>query len=157
MIDRHWLLSVNSSGEGWAAWTDVLDRHGALRLVMSHLGLPPKVGEPIDGATARAAMRHQTELANYAEVHVKLSGFYALTEPSYDYPHQLAWPYAEVLIEAFGVERLLWASDYTPCLNHHTFAQTLGLLSKMPFLDQGHREAIAGGSLLRLLREARPA
>ena len=82
---------------------------------------------------------------------VKLSGFYALTEPWYDYPHELAWPYVEVLIEAFGVERLLWASDFSPHLNYQTFPQTLGLLWKMPFLGDGDRDRIAGENLLELL------
>jgi predicted TIM-barrel fold metal-dependent hydrolase len=154
MVANQWLLSVNSSGEAWSAWTDVLDRHDQLRLVMSHLGLPPKVSAPIDVETAGAAMVHQVSLAEYPEVRVKLSGFYALTEPSHDYPHELAWPYVEVLTGAFGAERLLWASDYTPCLNHHTFVQTLGMFAKMPFLGAEDREAITGGNLLQLLQEA---
>jgi len=154
MVANRWLLSVNSSGEAWSAWTDVLERHQQLRLVMSHLGLPTKVSEPIDLGAARAAMVHQVGLAQYPQVRVKLSGFYALTEPSYDYPHELAWPYVEALMEAFGVERLLWASDYTPCLNHHTFVQTLHLFDGMPFLGPDDRERITGGNLLQLLQES---
>lgn len=154
MVRRQWLLSVNSSGQTWSVWPEVLDRHGSLRLVLSHLGLPPKVTEPIDLETARGALRHQAALARFPAVCVKLSGFYALTEPAYDYPHELAWPYVQVLAETFGVDRLLWASDYTPCLNHQTFAQTLGLLWKMPFLGEPERQQIAGGNLLRLLGAA---
>lgn len=154
MTERRWLLSVNSSGETWTVWPEVLERHNSLRLVMSHLGLPPKASEPIDRATAQAGLQNQTALARFPEVCVKLSGFYALTEPSYDYPHEMAWPYVEALIESFGVERLLWGSDFTPSLNHHTFPQTLGLLWKMPFLDDSRRDQIAGGNLLRRLEEA---
>ncbi len=154
MIAHQWVLSVNSSGEGWSAWTDILDRHDQLRLLMSHLGLPPKVAESIDAATARETTIHQTRLASYPQVRVKLSGFYALTEPSFDYPHELAWPYVEVLKEHFGVERLLWASDYTPCLNHHTVPQTLHLFDKMPFMSASDCEAIKGGNLLQLLQQA---
>jgi len=154
MIEHGWVLSVNASGEAWSAWTDILDRHEQLRLLLSHLGLPPKATGPIDAATARAAMIHQTGLAKYPQVAVKLSGFYALTEPSYDYPHELAWPYVKVLLKVFGVERLLWASDYTPCLNHHTVPQTLHLFDKMPFLSAGDCEAITGGNLLKLLQQA---
>jgi predicted TIM-barrel fold metal-dependent hydrolase len=153
MVERRWLLSVNSSGDTWSAWPAVLERHPNLRLVMSHLGLPPKVTSTIDPATARQAMRHQTALARFPAVRVKLSGFYALTEPSFDYPHELAWPYAQVLVDDFGVDRLLWASDNTPCLHHQTFPQTLGLLWKVPFLEESDRERIAGGNLLALLGE----
>ena len=84
---------------------------------------------------------------------MKLSGFYALTEPSFDHPYELAWPLVEALIGAFGVERLLFASDYAPCLNHQTYPQTLGLFWKMPFLSDGDRDRITGENLLTLLRE----
>ncbi|MFH1567509.1 MAG: amidohydrolase family protein, partial [Gemmatimonadota bacterium] len=145
---HQWLLSVNSNGAGWPAWVGVLERHPELRLVLSHLGLPAKVTAPIDGAAARAALAPQIRLAQFPQVRVKLSGFYALTEPSHDYPHALAWPYVEALAGAFGTGRLLWGSDYTPCLNHHTFVQTLGIFAKMPFLSGAEREAIGGGNLL---------
>ena len=54
----------------------------------------------------------------------------------------------------FGVERLLFASDYAPCLNLKTYPQTLELLWKMPFLSDDDRDRIAGGNLMALLQEA---
>ena len=122
---------------------------------MSHLGLPDKVSEPIDQARARERLKHVIALACYPQVRVKLSGFYAMTELLYDHPYELAWPLVEALIEAFGVERLLFASDYAPCLNHQTYPQTLGLFWKMSFLSDGDRDRIAGGNLLALLKEAK--
>lgn len=65
-------------------------------------------------------------------MHVKLSGYYALTDPGYDYPHDAAWPYTEVLADSFGTRRLLWASDFSPCLDSVTFAQAFGLFVAMP-------------------------
>jgi hypothetical protein len=44
------------------------------------------------------AMRQVTDLAMYPGVRVKLSGFYALTLPGHDFPHQAAWPYVEQLV-----------------------------------------------------------
>ena len=154
LTDNRWLLSVNSKGEAWQVWQDVLGHHQQLRLVMSHLGLPDRVAEPIAAAAARDRLVHVLALARFPQVHVKLSGFYAMTEPGHDYPHELAWPYVEALIEAFGVERLLFASDYAPCLNFQTYPQTLELLWKMPFLSDDDRDRIAGGNLLALLQEA---
>ena len=151
MTTHRWLLSVNSKGESWSVFKRVLDRFEDLRLLISHLGLPPEVAAPIDGDQARQGLAHQLTLAAYPEVRVKLSGFYALTAPSYDYPHELAWPYVEAAKEAFGAQRLLWASDYAPCLDHQTFPQTLGLFWKMPFLSEPDRDRIAGGNLLDLL------
>ena len=91
------------------------------------------------------------ELARFGGVCVKLSGFYALTVPGYDYPHRNAWPYVAALVESYGVDRLLWGSDFSPSLEHVSFPQTIGLLGQMPFLTDKDRVQIEGKNLLRLL------
>ena len=48
------------------------------------------------------------DLARHARVHVKLSGFWALGGGQ---PHFDLLPQMESLREAFGVDRLIWASD----------------------------------------------
>ncbi len=154
MIAQQWILSVNWRGDAWDVWQEVLGRHHELRLIISHLGLPDKVSGPIDQAQARDRLKAVIALARFPQVCVKLSGFYAITELSYDHPYELAWPLVEALIEAFGVGRLLFASDYTPCLNHQTYSQTLGLFWKMPFLSDGDRDLIAGKNLMALLKGA---
>jgi L-fuconolactonase len=151
LAQRRWLISVNSRGERWAAWTPILERHPSLRLLVSHLGLPPAVERAPDAPAARAALGAVLDLARVAVVLVQLSGFYALTSPGYDYPHQAAWPYVTALLEAFGVERLLWGSDFSPCLEWLSFPQTLGLLAHMPFLSDTDRQRIEGENLLALL------
>ena len=154
LTTHRWLISVNSKGDDILAWLPVLERHGDLRVVISHLGLPPKVSQPPDAATAKRNMAKVTELAAFDQTRVKLSGFYAVTEPRYEYPHTAAWPYVEALLGAFGAERLLWASDFSPCLDSLTFPQTYGLFTAMPFLTDTDRECIEGGNLLALLGEA---
>ena len=154
LASRRWLVSVNSKGDDWNAWQEVLTRHPELRLVVSHLGLPPKQAEAPDASGAREAMASVLALAGFPHTQVKLSGFYALTDPGHDYPHRAAWPYVEALLDAYGVERLLWASDYSPCLDCLTFPQTYDLFSKMPFLNDADRERIEGANLLALLDEA---
>ncbi len=153
LASRRWLVSVNSKGDDWNAWQDVLGRHPELRLVVSHLGLPPRQAEAPGPGQARTAMASVLALAEFPQARVKLSGFYALTDPGHDYPHRAAWPYVEVLLDAYGVERLLWASDYSPCLDCVTFPQTYDLFSKMPFLSDEDRTRIEGSNLLTLLEE----
>ena len=154
LVSKRWLVSVNSKGDDWYAWQEVLRRHPELRLAVSHLGLPPKQAEAPGASGAREAMASVLALAGFPHTQVKLSGFYALTDPGHDYPHRAAWPYVEALLDAYGVERLLWASDYSPCLDCLTFPQTYDLFSKMPFLNDADRERIEGANLLALLDEA---
>ena len=92
-------------------------------------------------------------LARFPGVCVELSGFYALTVPGYDYPHRNAWPYEAALIESFGVQRLLWGSDFIPSLEVVSFPQTIGLLAQMPFLTDKDRQQIEGTNLFRILGE----
>jgi L-fuconolactonase len=153
LAQQRWLVSVNSRGEHWAAWLPVLERQPDLRLLVSHLGLPPAVSTAPPEATARQVLQEVLALARYSGVHVKLSGFYALTQPGYDYPHQAAWPYVEVLLAAFGSTRLLWGSDFSPSLEWLSFPQTFGLFEAMPFLSDSDLKRIEGGNLLALLAE----
>jgi predicted TIM-barrel fold metal-dependent hydrolase len=148
---KHWLVSVNSTGEHWTAWVPILERHPELTLLVSHLGLPNPVTDAPDMTTARHELATVCSLAHYAGVHVKLSGFYALTKPGYGYPHRAAWPYVEVLLEAFGSSRLLWGSDYSPSLEWVSFPQTYALLDDMPLLNEADRRRIEGENLLALL------
>jgi predicted TIM-barrel fold metal-dependent hydrolase len=155
LVQQHWLMSVNSRGEHWAAWLPVLERQPELRLLVSHLGLPPAVSTAPDEAASRRALKDVLALARFPGVHVKLSGFYALTQPGYDYPHRAAWPYVEALLAAFGSTRLLWGSDFSPSLEWLSFPQTFGLFQAMPFLNDADRERIEGGNLLALLAEVK--
>ena len=151
--ERRWFVSVNSQGELWRAWEGVLRRHGSLLLLASHLGLPQRVRRPPDPQQAAEALGPVLALAAYPGPRVKLSGFYALTDPGFEYPHRAAWPYVRALLERYGAGRLLWASDYTPCLDQVTFPQTYALFGQMGFLGEAERHAIEGGNLLALLGE----
>lgn len=153
LVDHHALISVNSRGEAWQAWRPILDRHPELHVILSHLGLPPQVGEP--PADPVGNLRDVLELAAYPGPRVKLSGFYAMTDPGHDYPHTAAWPYVKTLKEAYGTNRLLWASDFSPCLDWLTYPQTMDLFKKMPFLNDNDRDLILGNNLGALLAKFR--
>ena len=151
--ERRWMVSINSQDDRWAAWQPVLERSPRLRLLMSHLGLPPAATSPPSREQSAASVRHVTALAKYPDVCVKLSGFYALCAHQHDYPHEAAWPYVERLVEAFSSGRLLWGSDYSPCLDWVSFPQTYDLFSKMPFLTDNDAAQITGNNLLAMLTQ----
>ena len=153
LVERQWLVSVNSRGTLWLAWRDILEQHGELRLLISHQGLPPAVSQPPTNSEVGEALAPVLALADFAGPRAKLSGFYALTDPAYDYPHRAVWPYVQALLAGYGFSRLLWGSDYTPCLDDVTFPQTYALFAQMPFLSETQRRAIEGDNLLALLGE----
>ena len=153
--ENNWLISVNSEPDRWPAWQPVLASFPRLRLLISHLGQPPEVTSLPEREKAASVMSPVIELAKYPGVHVKLSGFYSLTSPGHDYPHATAWPYIEQLIECYSVTRLLWGSDFSPCLDWVTFPQTLDLFDRIPFLNAQDVELIAGGNLVALFDEVK--
>lgn len=148
---RKMLISVNAQGLHWRAWHAVLERHPQLRLVVSHLGLPAAVDVPLELDMAREGVSDVISLSSYQQVHVKLSGFYALSKPGHDYPHETAWPYVHALLEAFGADRLLWGSDFFPAADFLSFPQTYALFEKMCFLSESDRAKIEGANLIRLI------
>ena len=153
--EHNWLVSANSEPGKWSAWQPVLESFPRLRLLVSHLGQPPAISSPFGREEAASVMRPVTRLANYPGVCVKLSGFYSLSSPGHNYPHTAAWLFVEQLAEHFSVDRLLWGSDFSPCLDWVTFPQTIGLFEMMPFLDLRDVELITGGNLLTLLDEVK--
>ena len=150
LVQQRWLVSVNSRGEAWSTWLPILERQPELRLLISHLGLPPRCAVA-PGPEAMAALLPVCALARFPNSYVKLSGFYALSDPGYDYPHRSAWPYVTELVAAFGPHRLLWGSDYSPSLEWVSFPQTLRLLEQIPDLDAAVLPLVVGENLLALL------
>ncbi|HPA17658.1 MAG TPA: amidohydrolase family protein [Verrucomicrobiae bacterium] len=154
LVRNRWLVSVNSRGKHWSAWLPILEKHPDLRLIASHLGLPGRFAQPPARDVAREAMSGVLALATFPGTRVKLSGFYAISDPPHGYPHPAAWPCVALLKEAFGAKRLLWGSDFSPCLGHVTFPQTVDVLDHVPCLNADDRACIQGGNLLGLISEA---
>lgn len=120
------------------------------RMVVSHMGLPgPRPAAPTRTA-AEAELAPLRALAPHENVSVKLSGFYAVSEPSHAWPHRAAAPFVEALVGTFGARRCLWGSDFSPALDHVSFAQTISVPG-LDGCDAATMAAMMGGNLLRLL------
>jgi L-fuconolactonase len=150
LAEQAWLISVNSRGDLWAAWKPILDRHPEVRLLIAHLGLPPALATAPDLDVARATLAPVLRLAAFPNVHVKFSGFYGISQPDYAFPHSTAWPYAQVVAEAYGTTRLIWGSDFSPALEAVSFPQTVEVLNAMPWLTAHDLTAIYYDNLARL-------
>ena len=152
LADHAWLLSVNSTGEHWTGWQPILAQFPELCLLIAHLGLPPAAKDDLSADDAGTALTTVLALAEHPNVYVKFSGFYALAQPSYAFPHSAAWPYAKAIYTTFGAEHILWASDFSPALEHVSFPQTVAVLEEMAWLTEADRRAIYHDNLARLLR-----
>ena len=76
-----------------------------VRVLIDHCARPtPDAGIGQPGFAALLA------LAQTGRVHVKLSGYAKFADGAY--PFEDAWPFVRAIVDAFGIERCMWASDW---------------------------------------------
>jgi predicted TIM-barrel fold metal-dependent hydrolase len=98
-----WFAQVHYEGDTLLAALPVLERAG-LPIVVDHCGRPDaSAGLSQPGFAALLALGRRGAAV------VKLSGVFRFGGA---YPYTAADPYAQALIEAFGVDRCVWGSDW---------------------------------------------
>ena len=148
------LVSLNATPECLAVIAPAIENFSGCTFLISHMGLPGSYRQPLAMADAEARLAPLLRLAALANVMVKISAPYAISDPAFSYPHVAAEPFLDLILNRFGVERCLWGSDFSPSLDHVSFAQTISY----PWLERlgdADRASVMGGNLLRLLDSAK--
>jgi predicted TIM-barrel fold metal-dependent hydrolase len=97
-----------------------------VRMLIDHCGRPT-----IDAGLDQCGFRALLELGTTKRAFVKLSGFAKFSrEPA---PHRDAWLFVEALVDAFTLDRCLWASDwpYLRASTHIDYGVLLNIVSMM--------------------------
>lgn len=120
-----------------------IDRHcekfADTPVVIDHFG---RVG--IDGMIRASDVAALCRLARHPQTYIKLSAFYALGGKKAPYLDLL--PMIRRLIDAFGVERLMWATDCPYQVQQgHTYADSIALV-------RDHLDGLSDGDRQWLLR-----
>jgi L-fuconolactonase len=123
---------------------DVARRHPALRIIVDHLGVPR-------GASGPSAFNHLPQLlalAAHPNVHVKAAGVGDYSLDPYPF-RSLDVPLRQIF-DAFGPERIIWASDLSRL--HHPYLQCVTHFTEtLPWLSGDDLTLIMGGNICRLL------
>lgn len=124
---------------------EVAQQYPHLRLCVDHLGIPR-------GAKDAAAFAHLPELlalAKYPNVVTKIGGM-----PTYstvdDFPYPSLHGYLRQVYDAFGPERLFWASDLTRMSCSYSEVVTM-FTEGIPWLSTDDKRLIMGESVCRWL------
>jgi predicted TIM-barrel fold metal-dependent hydrolase len=89
------------------------------------------------------------ELARYPRVYVKISHTWSLSRQ--EYPWRDTHDLVEKVYQAFGGQRIMWATDWPVCLARATYAQTLAVVrDELGFIGAADREWVLGKTTLRL-------
>jgi predicted TIM-barrel fold metal-dependent hydrolase len=129
---------------------DIAVNYPRLPLIVDHMGLYRETD-----ADAIAVIEDLTQLANCANVHVKLSSvpFYS-TEP---YPYRNLHGALKQLIAAFGPERAFWGTDITRIWSICSYRQCVTLFTEdLDFLTADDLDWVMGRGLARCLNWSLP-
>lgn len=122
-----------------------VDRHPHQPFVLDH------IGKPLIGRNELSPWKENIlELAKRENVSCKLSGM--VTEADYHHwtPEQLT-PYFDVILEAFGPDRLMFGSDWPVCLVATSYKGWADLVRKnISSLSATEQAKIMGGNAVRI-------
>jgi predicted TIM-barrel fold metal-dependent hydrolase len=122
-----------------------LEKFPSLQLILDHCGLS----------------REEGNFAHQLDQVCQMGRFPNLALKWCHAPSQLskqAYPFADVLpylrraIDAFGAERIMWASDHTQSKTHHSWAEALFYLRDSNQLSATEKEWLLGRSVRTILR-----
>lgn len=148
------LVSLNAVQECLTLLRPAIENSSDCTFLISHMGLPGSYRQPLAMADAETRLAPLLRLAPLPNVMVKISAPYAISDPAFSYPHVAAEPFLDLILSRFGVDRCLWGSDFSPALDHVSFAQTISY----PWLERlgdADRARVMGENLMRLLASAK--
>jgi predicted TIM-barrel fold metal-dependent hydrolase len=94
-------------------------------------------------------------MAKYPNLAIKWSNAQSRLS-SEPYPHRDAVGHLQQVIAAFGVERVMWASDYTESRALHSWAQSLHYILYSDLLSETDKEWVLGKSVRQILDWPKP-
>ena len=112
----------------------MIAKHPDVRVVVDHLGRPPvREGAPYPG------FQDTLRLARYPNTFVKVSGIPAVSQQ--EYPHRDVWPIIRLVLDAWGSQRLMWATDFPHIVQQCGYRRCLELITQhVDFLSDADRE-----------------
>jgi predicted TIM-barrel fold metal-dependent hydrolase len=126
---------------------ELAERAPETQLVLDHLGLaqpfkPPAPDDPF------GALSDVLALAQRENIAIKISG--ACTLSHRPFPYDDIWPPLHRILEAFGVERCMWGTDWTRAVNLLTYREGVSAFRDTTEISDAERAELMGGSLSRI-------
>jgi L-fuconolactonase len=147
LADRGCVYDLVSHHEGMAAAARLAERHPDVPFVLEHAGWPRHPDDAADVAAWRAGIE---ALAAVDTVACKVSGL-AMSLHSFDADAQR--PFVEHCLEAFGVDRCMFASNFPVDALYGGFAEMFALCESLTAaFDEADRRALFAANAERIYR-----
>jgi predicted TIM-barrel fold metal-dependent hydrolase len=137
-----------------------------LQLIVDHMGIAQPPLNPRENPPWRS-LSNLLPLARYPNIAVKMTGAPVLSDEPY--PYLDLWPHLRGMLDAFGAERVMWASDigrfqgrigwenlypeaHSDYHGKHSYAESLFCVLHSTFVSESERALLLGGTVKRLLK-----
>ena len=128
---------------------ELVRRHPGTVIVIDHLGLL-QPNEPPPPAEPWADLPKLLAFAAYDNVRIKISGACTLSlEP---YPYYDIWDPILRIIDAFGIDRCMWGTDWTRTTGMLTYEQGVAPFRDTARLSAGEKAKLMGGTLEKVYK-----
>jgi L-fuconolactonase len=126
-----------------------IQRHRDTVIVIDHLGLLQPARPPVP-ADVWAKLPELLALAQYENVRVKISG--ACTMSHQPFPYDDIWEPVLRVIDAFGLDRCMWGTDWTRTIGMLTYEQGVKPFRDTKRLSENDKAALMGGTLQKVYK-----
>jgi predicted TIM-barrel fold metal-dependent hydrolase len=128
---------------------EVVRRHPDTVIVIDHLGLLQPAKPPVP-AEPWADLPKLLALAAYPNVRVKISG--ACTMSLEPFPYNDIWDPILRIIDAFGLDRCMWGTDWTRTIGMLTYEQGVAPFRETKRLSESDKAKLMGGTLEKVYK-----
>lgn len=144
---RNLSLDLLITYEAFAVAGQLAAKHPSLRLILDHCGGPPIREGQLDTWRAQLA-----PLAAHPNIHIKYSSLLYYSHP--DTSMDRVRPVAEFLVKSFGVDRLIWGSNWPVELLGGSYEESFKTVraSLESLTTEVERAAIFGGNAAKFYR-----
>ena len=126
---------------------ELIRRNPDTQIVIDHLGLVQPHEPPVP-AQPWADLPKVLMLANERNVAIKISGACTLSrEP---FPYKDIWDPVCRVIDAFGIDRCMWGTDWTRAVKFLTFAQGVDAFRATNRISESDKAKLMGSTLTRI-------
>ena len=119
------------------------------QIVVDHLGLQqPYEAPPLENSFGD--LPAVLALAECKNIAIKLTGAGTLSKQSY--PYADIWPSIRKILDAFGLERCMWGTDWTRAIKILSYQQGVDALRLTDHLTEHERAQLMGGNLKKIYK-----
>jgi L-fuconolactonase len=126
---------------------ELIRRHPDTQIIVDHLGLVQPHALPVPAAPW-AELPKVLTLAKQPHVAIKISGACTLSHEAF--PYKDIWDPVCRMIDAFGIDRCMWGTDWTRAVKFLAYAQGVDAFRNMDCISESDKAKLMGGTLARI-------